>query len=115
LDDFCITLSESEIPAHYLVNIELASGQTLKNPQAFLERFDLKLQEIHTSYAVKRPDQVPSPRLRLLAPGSFRTLRQRQVQKGIPDFQLKLFHLSEDRNFLAGLAVEQEVRLPDDL
>ena len=115
LDDFCITLSEPEIPAHYLVNIELASGQTLKNPQAFLERFDLKLQEIHTSYAVKRPDQVPSPRLRLLAPGSFRTLRQRQVQKGIPDFQLKLSHLSEDRNFLAGLAVEQEVRLPDDL
>jgi len=114
LEDFCITLSEPEIPAHYLVNIELAAGSSLECPEAFLRRFDQKLQEIHTSYAVKRPDQLPSPRLRILVPGSFNILRQRQLEKGIPDFQLKLAHTSEDRGFLTGLTVEQEVRLPED-
>ena len=40
LEDFCITLSEQEIPAHYLVNIELVSGETLADPDAFLANFD---------------------------------------------------------------------------
>ena len=114
LTDFCITLSEDVIPAHYLVNIELSPYQSLTDPQAFLHRFDDRLKEIHTSYEVKRRDQVPSPRLRLLAPGSFAILQQRQLQKGIPDSQLKFPHLSEDRQFLAGLQVDQEIRLPDD-
>lgn len=115
LEDFCITLSENDFPAHYLVNIELAPGHTLKNPQAFITSFDRKLSEINPSYAVKRPDNyVPAPRLRILATGSFAILRQRQLQKGIPDSQLKFPHLSEDRNFLAGLIVEQEVRQQGD-
>ncbi len=114
LEDFCITLSENDTPAHYLVNIELAPGQTLERPQAFLASFDGKLQEIHTNYEVKRRDQVPPPRLRILAPGSFATLRQRQIQRGIPDSQLKFPHTSEDRSFLTGLVLEQEVRLPED-
>jgi hypothetical protein len=114
LEDFCITLSEQEIPAHYLVNIELVPGHTLTNPQAFLASFDRKLQEIHTSYELKRRDQVPAPRLRFLARGSFAILRQRQLERGIPDSQLKFPHISEDRQLLAGLVVQQEVRLPDD-
>jgi hypothetical protein len=115
LEDFCITLSENDFPAHYLVNIELVPSQKLSNPQAFLNRFDLTLSKIHTSYAVKRPDQVPSPRLRILAPGSFNILRQRQLQKGVPDSQLKFPHISEDRSFLTGLAIEQEIKLVNDL
>jgi len=114
LEDFCLTLSEHEVPAHYLVNIELTPGHTLANPQAFLERFDTRLKEIHTSYANKRTDQVPAPRLRILALGSFATLRQRLMQRGITDSQLKLPHITEDRQFLAGLTVEQEVRLPEE-
>ena len=109
LEDFCITLSEDVIPAYYLVNIELTPGQTLSNPQAFLARFDSKLKEVHTSYEVKRRDQVPPPRLRILQPGSFAILRQRQLQKGIPDSQLKFPHISEARSFLAGLVVDKEV------
>jgi hypothetical protein len=115
LEDFCITLSENDVPAHYLINIELAPGQTLECPQAFLASFDRKLKDIHTNYEIKRQEhQVPPPRLRILAPGSFATLRQRQLQRGIPDSQLKFSHTSEDRGFLAGLAVEREVRLPED-
>jgi hypothetical protein len=114
LEGFCITLSEDEVPAHYLVNIELTPSYTLSNPLAFLERFDFRLKEIHTSYANKRPEQVPAPRLRILTPGSFATLRQRLMQRGTTDSQLKLPHITEDRQFLAGLTVEQEVRLPEE-
>ncbi|MBD1839253.1 GH3 auxin-responsive promoter family protein [Coleofasciculus sp. FACHB-64] len=114
LEDFCITLSENEFPAHYLVNIELVSGPILSDSLAFLASFDRKLKETNVYYQSKRKDQVPPPRLRILAPGSFAKVRQRQVERGIPDSQLKFPHISEDRNFLAGLEVEQEVRLPED-
>ncbi len=116
LEDFCVTLSEWDFPAHYLVNIELVLGCPLSNPQSFLARFDQRLQDLHPSYAAKRPDNyLPPPRLRILVPGSFAILRQRQLERGIPDSQLKFSHISEDRGFLAGLAVEQEIRLPGDL
>ncbi len=111
LEDFCITLSEREFPAHYLVNIELAANQTLDRPHAFLSSFERRLREANTFYALNRQNQIPSPRLRILAPGSFSMLRQRQLQKGIPDSQLKFPHVSEDRNFLAGLTVLQEFQL----
>ncbi|HBB33567.1 MAG TPA: GH3 auxin-responsive promoter [Cyanobacteria bacterium UBA8803] len=116
LEDFCITLSESIVSPHYLVNIELRPGQTLPNPQAFLASFERKLKQANTSYAVKRPNNyIPAPRLRILSSGSFAILRQRQLERGIPDSQLKFPHTSEDRQFLTGLKVEQEVRLPEDM
>lgn len=115
LDDFCVTLSAQEFPAHYLVNIELAEGQSLTQPQQFLERFDYWLGEFNNPYATVRQDQVPPPRLRLLAPGSFATVRQRQLKRGTSDSQLKIPHLTEDRNFLQGLTVLQEFRMPADV
>ncbi len=115
LDDFCVTLSEQEFPAHYLVNIELAAGQRLENPAVFLARFDQALGEFNDQYRMVRQDAVPPPRLRLLAPGSFTVVKQRLLQRGTSESQLKLPHLSEDRNFLAGTTVEQEIRLPLDL
>lgn len=111
LEDFCITLSEHDFPAHYLVNIELATHQTLDDPHAFLTSFERRLSDANTFYGLNRRNQIPAPRLRILAPGSFAILRQRQLQKGIPDAQLKFPHVSEDRNFLAGLTVLQEVQL----
>ncbi|AFZ32947.1 GH3 auxin-responsive promoter [Gloeocapsa sp. PCC 7428] len=115
LEDFCITLTDNDFPAHYLVNIELIGDRPLSNPQTFLAGFDQKLKEINVYYGAKRRDQVPPPRLRILAPGSFAIIRQRQLQKGIPDSQLKFPHISEDRNFLSGLTIEQEFRLPEDV
>jgi hypothetical protein len=111
LENFCVTLSEREVPAHYWVNIELLPGHSLHNPEAFLAQFDRQLKAIHTSYEVKRRDQVPPPRLRILAPGSFAVIRQQMIQRGIPESQLKFPHISEDRQLLAGLLVEQEVRM----
>ncbi|MEB3217768.1 MAG: GH3 auxin-responsive promoter family protein [Nostocales cyanobacterium 94392] len=111
LENFCITLSEDGIPPCYLVNIELASGNSLNNPQKFIIEFDRLLQEIHISYAAKRPTPIPSPRLRIMAAGSFATIRQRLLKRGIPASQLKFPHLSDDRQFLSGLTVEQEITL----
>lgn len=112
LEDFCITLSEQEIPASYLVNVELASGQSLPDPIALLTRFEALLSESNIRYGIARQGQLPAPRLRLLAPGSFAIVRQRQLAKGMFDSQLKFPHISEDRQFLAGLTIEQEIELP---
>jgi len=114
LENFCITLSEHEVPPHYVVNIELASGQTLADPERFLQRFDEILKEVHLSYAKKRADVVPSPRLRILSPGSFETLRQRLLQRGIPEAHLKFPHITEDRQYLTGLTVEREIRMAEE-
>ncbi|HEY9807119.1 MAG TPA: GH3 auxin-responsive promoter family protein, partial [Candidatus Obscuribacterales bacterium] len=115
LEDFCLTLSANEFPARYLANIELAPGENLGDPALFLARFDRKLQELNTHYEISRRDPIPPPRLRILRLGSFAILRQRHLDQGIPDSQLKFPHISEDRNFLSGLELEREIRLPEDL
>lgn len=112
LEDFCITLSENDFPARYLINIELAAGNKLENPEEFLKRCDRLLQEANTHYEISRKDSIPPPYLRILAPGSFALLRQRQIECGIPDSQLKFPHISENRQFLAGLTVEREIKWP---
>ncbi|MFO8041051.1 MAG: GH3 auxin-responsive promoter family protein [Sodalinema sp.] len=113
-EDFCLTLSGDEFPARYLVNIELAPGDQLSDPVAFLRRFDEQLAAENTHYQISRGSDIPAPRLRLLKPGSYDLLRQEQVERGIPDSQLKFPHITEDREFLANLPLAQEVRLPED-
>lgn len=113
LEDFCITLSETELPARYVVNVELAPEQTLDNPARFLERFEHWMGEFNNPYATVRKGQVPSPCLRILAPGSFAQVRQRQVDRGMFDSQLKFPHISEDRDFLADFGVLQVAGVMD--
>ncbi len=116
LEDFCITLSEHDFPARYVLNIELAPGETLSDTKGFLRHFEKTLIRMNPYYGVKRNDgQIPCPRLRILAPGSFDIVRQRQVERGIPDFQLKFPHISEDRSLVEGLTVVDEVRLPEEM
>ena len=111
LEDFCITLSNHEFPARYVVNIELAAGHTLPNPRAFLQRFEYWLRRVNMRYSIARRDQVPSPCLRILSPCSFATIRQRQVNRGMFDSQLKIPHITQDFDFLAGVPVDLEVNL----
>jgi len=108
LENFCITLAEHQIPPPYILNIELASGASLDNPQAFLQRFDNELKAIHDFYAIKRQSQIPPPQLRILAPGSFAQVRERMYQNGIPENHVKVPHISEDSNLLADLQIKQE-------
>jgi hypothetical protein len=108
LEDFCFTLTH-DIPARYLVNIELAHSHSLSDPSAFLRQFDVTLQELHTMYAIKRRDQVRPPHLRILAPGSFEIVRRRLIAEGAIEAQLKMPHVTEDRQFLVGVTIAQEV------
>jgi len=109
LENFCITLSEDLVRPHYWVNIELAPGYYLKDPDAFIQQFDKELKAVHFSYQVKRQDQVPPPQLRVLAPGSFEQLRQRLVKQGVSDVQIKFPLVSENRKLLSNLTVEAEL------
>jgi hypothetical protein len=97
-----------------LVNIELAEGDILPEPEQFLQQFDDTMKEVNAFYGIKRRDQIPLPRLRILQPGSFSILRQRMIQRGIAEAQLKFPHVTEDRQWLSGLVVEQEIRLLGD-
>ncbi|HHP7243999.1 MAG TPA: GH3 auxin-responsive promoter family protein [Elainellaceae cyanobacterium] len=109
LEDFCITLSSNEFPARYLVNIELAAGECLPDLQAFLSRFEYWMGEINNPYRTVRLGDVPPPSLRVLSPGSFKQVREQQIERGIPDSQLKIPHISEDRQLLTGLEVIYEI------
>lgn len=109
-ENFCITLAKDIVPSPYLVNIEIAGGSTLANPNALLQAFDRRLMNIHQSYAVKRFDgQVPAPWLRILAPGSFACLRQRMIDRGTVESQIKFPLVTENRNWLDDLTVIQEI------
>lgn len=111
LQDFCVTLSMHEIPAHYLVNIELTTGRSLEDPRVFLYRFDERLKSVNWLYEMQRSDRIPPPKLRILASGSFAELRQRLVARASPNADIKLPHVSEDRQLLSGLAVLEEFDL----
>ena len=110
LEDFCLTLSEQETPAHYILNIELSPQENLPNLAQFRQRFDEILQEVNPRYGEKRQDLVPPPQLHLLASGSFNIVRKRQLERGVPDSQLKFPHISEDRTLVAGLTILERVR-----
>lgn len=109
LEDFCITLSDNEFPSRYLVNIELAEGYHLTQPLEFLRRFDDWLGQINHPYQTVRSDQVPPPILRILPSQSFAYIRQRQVQQGMFDSQLKIPHITENRQFLSGIEIINQV------
>jgi hypothetical protein len=113
LEDFCVTLSDQEIPAHYWVNLEMSDDAYLAHPEALLRRFDEVLQEENGHYQIMRRDQVPAPGLRIFERGSFETLRHRLLQKGAAENQLKVPHVSEDRTLLVHLKIAQEILWPN--
>jgi hypothetical protein len=113
LENFCITLGKDRVPAPYLVNIEVSPKASLPNLQQFLQAFDSEMKDVQKFYAIKRKDQIPTPRLRILAPGSFEQVRQQMLQRGIAEAQLKFPHVTEDRNWLDGVTVTQEVGMEE--
>ena len=108
LENFCITLSDDLVHPHYWVNVELAPGYQLDDPKAFIQQFDVELKDIHFSYQVKRKDQVPPPQLRILAQGSFDQLRQRMINQGVSEVQIKFPLVSENRRLLSEFEVRAE-------
>ena len=111
LENFCVTLSEDNFPPAYLVNIELPPHGDLKEPHKFLEKFDHQLQLMNSCYEIERKGAIPPPRLRILAKNSFAQLTQRLIKQGMPESQVKILHITENRQYLTGLKIEQEFSL----
>ncbi|MBE9068274.1 GH3 auxin-responsive promoter family protein [Leptolyngbya cf. ectocarpi LEGE 11479] len=112
IEDFCVTLSESLVDPFYVLNIELAGETMLPHPEQFLAAFDHQMQAANESYALKRKkNDIIAPQLNILAPGSFKQLRQRRLKPGVSDdAQVKLSHISCDRTLLDGLTITRQVR-----
>ncbi|MBT9315663.1 GH3 auxin-responsive promoter family protein [Leptothoe spongobia] len=112
IEDFCVTLSESLVDPYYVLNIELTESAKLPDPKEFLQAFDDKMQQANESYGFKRQkNDIIAPRLNILAPGSFKQLRQRRLKPGISDdAQVKLPHISCDRTLLDGITITQQIQ-----
>ncbi len=112
IEDFCVTLSESLIDPYYVLNIELAGNNKLSDPKQFLAAFDHHMQQTNESYGFKRQkNDITRPQLNLLAPGSFKQLRQQRLKPGISDdVQVKLAHISCDRTLLDSITIIQQIR-----
>lgn len=112
IEDFCVTLSESLVEPFYSLNIELTGEITLPHPEQFLQAFDHQIQAANESYALKRKkNDITAPQLNILAPGSFKQLRQRRLKPGVADdAQVKLSHISCDRTLLDGITITQQIR-----
>ncbi len=112
IEDFCVTLSESLVEPYYLLNLELSGETTLPDPKRFLQAFDQYMQQANESYAIKRQkNDITAPQLNILAPGSFKQLRQRRLKSGVfDDAQVKLAHISCDRTLLDGITITHQIR-----
>lgn len=112
IEDFCVTLSESLIDPYYILNVELADEAKLADPKQLLKAFDQHMQTANESYGFKRKkNDITTPQLNLLAPGSFKQLRQKKLKPGVfDDAQVKLAHISCDRKLLNGITITQQVR-----
>ena len=112
IEDFCVTLSESLVEPYYLLNVELTQETKLSDPKEFLHAFDRQMQWANESYAIKRQkNDITVPQLNILAAGSFKQLRQRRLKPGVvDDAQVKLAHISCDRNFLDGITITHQIR-----
>ena len=112
IEDFCVTLSESFVDPYYVLNVELAHSTKLADPKRLLQLFDDRMQQANESYGIKRQKHdITSPQLNLLAPGSFRHLRQQRMKPGVfDDAQVKLSHISCDRSLLDEITIIRQVR-----
>jgi len=118
VEDFCLTLSSDILAPYYVLTIELSAPAAARVSQITLEtwlvEFDRQLQLANPSYGLKRQaDDICPPQLNLVAPGSFRQLRQQRLTPTQADeAQVKLPHLSQDRRLLAGVSILQQIQCP---
>ena len=110
LVNFCVTLTDDCFPPAYAFNIELqADASPHTDLPGLLTEFEQALQNANQTYKMERQHAIPPPRLRVLAAGSFERLKQKLMDGGMPEYQLKILNLTDRRNYLDGLSVEQEL------
>jgi hypothetical protein len=97
-------------PPRYGFFLEL--GQPLGDDQLrqFAARLDRALCEENVEYETKRDTlRLNTPLLRIVAPGTFDAYRQERVSGGAPEAQVKVPHLTPDREFGKQFTVIREI------
>ena len=73
-------------------------------------RLDQALCEENVEYEAKRESlRLGSPLLKIVAPGTFQAYRQQRVSEGAPEAQVKVPHLTPDREFGRQFTVIREI------
>jgi hypothetical protein len=82
---------------HYAVVAELKNGCNGTDPSSLAKAIDGSLRQENIEYQAKRASgRLGSPELVIVAPGSYEALRQRRVQNGANDAQVKIASLTRD-------------------
>jgi hypothetical protein len=97
-------------PPRYAFFLELGHQIADAQLQQLAARLDRALCEENVEYETKRESlRLGSPLLRIVAPGTFDAYRQERVSGGAPEAQVKVPHLSPDRDFGRQFTVIHEI------
>ncbi len=78
--------------------------------QGLAARLDRALSEENVEYEAKRDSlRLAPPLLKIVAPGTFDAYRQQRVSEGAPEAQVKVPHLTPDREFGHQFTVIREI------
>ena len=97
-------------PPRYAFFLELGEAIGDARLRQFAARLDRALCEANVEYEAKRESlRLGGPLLRIVAPGTFDAYRQERVSGGAPEAQVKVPHLSPDRDFGRQFTVIREI------
>ena len=97
-------------PPRYAFFLELGQPMSDDALRQFAARLDRALCEQNVEYETKRESlRLDGPLLRIVAPGTFHAYRQERVSNGAPEAQVKVPHLSPDREFGRQFTVIREI------
>jgi hypothetical protein len=97
-------------PPRYAFFLELGQAMSDEQLQRLAARLDRALCEENVEYETKRESlRLGAPLLRIVAPGTFDAYRQERVSGGAPEAQVKVPHLTPDREFGRQFTVIREI------
>jgi hypothetical protein len=97
-------------PPRYAFFLELGQEMSDEQLQRMAARLDHALCEENVEYETKRESlRLGGPLLRIVAPGTFDAYRQERVSNGAPEAQVKVPHLTPDREFGRQFTVIREI------
>jgi hypothetical protein len=97
-------------PPRYAFFVELGQPMSDEQLQQLAARLDRALCEENVEYETKRESlRLGGPLLRIVAPGTFDAYRQERVSSGAPEAQVKVPHLTPDREFGRQFTVIREI------
>ncbi len=97
-------------PARYAFFVETSSELSDDRLRALAERLDRALGEENVEYETKRESlRLGPPLLRIVARGTYDAYRQERVLAGAPEAQVKVPHLTPEREFGRQFTVVREI------